>query len=75
MPDRTGVSRVRRRTARRQLQAAGRRLAEWLKQHRHRPGREFFQRLQARLRGHYTYDGGRGHSRAPHRFFPGAMDC
>jgi RNA-directed DNA polymerase len=75
MPDRQGVSRVMRRTARRKLQAACRRLAEWIKQPRHLPGRDFFQRLNARLRGHYQYDGVRGHSRSLHRFFPWAMDC
>jgi RNA-directed DNA polymerase len=75
MPDRQGVSRVMRRTARRKLQAACRRLAEWIKQHRPLPGRDFFQRLNARLRGHYQYDGVRGHSRSLHRFFHGAMDC
>jgi RNA-directed DNA polymerase len=75
MPDRKGVSRVMRRTARTKLQAACRRLAEWIKQHRHLPGRDFFQRLNARLRGHYHYDGVRGNSRSRHRFFNWAMDC
>jgi group II intron reverse transcriptase/maturase len=75
MPDRKGVSRVMRRTARRKLQAACRRLAEWIKQHRHLPGRDFFQRLNARLRGHYNYYGVRGNSRSLHRFFNWAMDC
>jgi hypothetical protein len=73
MPDRQGVSRVMRRTARRTLQAACRRLAEWIKQPRPLPGRDFFQRLNARLRGHDQYDGVRGHSRSLHRFFPWAM--
>lgn len=75
MPDRKGVSRVMRRTARRKLQAACRRIAEWIKQHRHLPGRDFFQRLNARLRGHYHYYGVRGNSRSLHRFFNWAMDC
>jgi hypothetical protein len=50
--ERHGVSRVLRRTARTKLPAAGQRLTAWIKQHRHRPERACFQRLQARLRGH-----------------------
>ena len=74
-PDRHGVPRVMRRTARKKLQAACQRLTEWIKQHRHLPGREFFQRLNARLRGHYNYYGVRGNARSLNRFFHGAMDC
>jgi RNA-directed DNA polymerase len=47
----------------------------WIKQHRHLPGREFFQRLNARLRGHYNYYGLRGNSGSLSRFFNWAMDC
>jgi RNA-directed DNA polymerase len=47
-PDRHGVPRVRRRTARKKLHAACQRLTEWITQHRHLPGRAFFQRLHAR---------------------------
>ena len=75
MPDRQGVPRVKRRTARKKLQAACRRIKEWIKQHRHLPGQAFFQRLNARLRGHYNYYGVRGNSRALNRFFRWAMDC
>jgi group II intron reverse transcriptase/maturase len=75
MPDRHGVPRVMRRTARKKLQAACQRLTEWIKQHRHLPGREFFQRLNARLRGHYNYYGVRGNARSLNRFFHWAMDC
>ena len=74
-PDRQGVPRVTRRTARQKLQAACQRITEWIQQHRHLPGREFFQRLNARLRGHYNYYGVRGNSRALNRFFNWAMDC
>lgn len=73
-PDRHGVPRVMRRTARKKLQAACPRLTEWIKQHRHLPGRVCFQRLHARLRGHYNYDGVRGNARSLTRFFHGAMD-
>jgi RNA-directed DNA polymerase len=74
-PDRHGVPRVTRRTARKKRQAACRRIKEWIKQHRHLPGREFFQRLNARLRGHYKYYGVRGNTRSLYRFFNWAMDC
>jgi len=74
-PDRQGVPRVMRRTARAKLQAACQRIKEWMRQHRHLPGGAFFQRLNARLRGHYTYDGGRGNARSLHRFFTWAMAC
>ena len=74
MPDRQGVSRVMRRTASRKLQAACRRLAAWIKQPRHLPGRDFFQRLNARLRGPYKSYGVGGNARSLHRFFNGAMD-
>jgi RNA-directed DNA polymerase len=51
-PDRHGVPRVRRRTARQTLPAAGQRLTAGMKPHRPLPGRECFPRLHARLRGH-----------------------
>ena len=73
-PDRQGVPRVTRRTARQKLHAACQRITAWIKQHRHLPGREFFQRLNARLRGHYNYYGVRGNSRALYRFFNWVMD-
>jgi len=72
-PDRHGVPRVLRRTARKKLHAACQRLTAWLKQHRHLPGRAVFQRLHARLRGHDNSYGVRGHARARNRFFHGAM--
>jgi group II intron reverse transcriptase/maturase len=75
MPDRHGAPRVMRRTARTKLQAACQRLTAWIKHHRHLPEREFFQRLNARLRGHYNYYGVRGNSRSLTRFFRWAMDC
>ena len=74
MPDRHGVPRVTRRTARQQLHAACQRRTEWSKQHRPLPGRACFQRLQARLRGHYNSSGVRGNSRSRNRCFHWAMD-
>jgi RNA-directed DNA polymerase len=75
MPDRQGVPRVKRRTARKKLQAACRRITEWIKQHRHLPGRAFYRQLNIRLRGHYTYYGLHGNSRSLYRFFERAMRC
>ncbi len=74
-PDRHGIPRVMRRTARKKLQAACQRLTAWIKEHRHLPERDFFQRLNARLRGHYNYYGVRGNSRLLNRFFRWAIDC
>ncbi len=75
MLDRQGVSRVKRRTDRRRLQAACRRIKEWIKCNRHLPGGEFFRRLNVRLRGHYNYYGVRGNSRLLYRFFNWAVEC
>ena len=73
--DRQGEPRVMRRTAPKRLQAACHRIQEWIKLNRHLPGREFFKRLNVRLRGHYNYYGVRGNSRALYRFFTWAMAC
>jgi len=73
-PDREGVVRVKRRTARKKLQGACRRIKEWIRDNRHLPGKEFFRRLNARLRGHYNYYGIRGNSDSLYRFFNWAMD-
>jgi RNA-directed DNA polymerase len=75
MPDRHGVPRVKRRTARKKLQAACRRITAWIKQHRHLPGRAFYRQLNLRLRGHYTYYGLHGNSRSLDRFCERAMRC
>lgn len=75
MPDRQGVPRVKRRTARKKLHNACRRIAVWIKQHRHLPGHTFFHQVNMRLRGHYQYYGVRGNARALYRFFRWAMDC
>ena len=48
MPDRHGVPRVMRRTARKTLHAACQRLAVWRQEHRHLPERACVQRLHAR---------------------------
>jgi len=73
--DRQGIARVKRRTAPKTLQAACRRIKDWMREHRHLPGREFLRGLNQRLRGHYPYFGVHGNSRALHRFFDGAKAC
>jgi RNA-directed DNA polymerase len=73
-PERHGVSRVTRRTARQQLQAACQRITEGIIPPRPLPGRECFQRRHARRRGHDHDSGVRGNSRARHRCCKWAMD-
>ncbi len=73
--DRQGEPRVKRRTARNRLQAACRRIKEWIKRNRHLTGRLFFKALNAKLRGHYNYYGVRGNSDSLYRFFKWAMEC
>jgi len=73
--DRKGVARVMRRTARKRLQRACRRIKEWIKRNRHLPGRIFFRSLNARLRGHYNYYGVKGNYHSLSRFFKWAMEC
>jgi len=73
--DRKGTPRVMRRTARKKLQGACRRIKEWIMLHRHLPVRDFFSGLNSRLRGHYNYYGVRGNSRSLYRFFDWATAC
>ncbi len=75
MPDRQGVPRVKRRTARKKLQAACRRIKTWIRTNRHLRGPEFFRGLNRRLRGHYQYYGVRGNSRSLYRFYEWAISC
>ena len=58
--DRQGEPRVKRRTARKKLQGACKRIKEWIRSNRHLPGGEFFRGLNAKLAGHYNYYGVRG---------------
>jgi group II intron reverse transcriptase/maturase len=75
MPDRQGVPRVKRRTARKKLQAACRRIKTWIRDNRHLRGPEFFRGLNRRLRGHYQYYGVRGNSRSLYRFYEWVIRC
>ena len=73
--DRQGVARVMRRTSRKKLQGACRRIKEWIKSNRHLPQRLFFKGLNARLAGHYNYYGIIGNWSSIGRFFKWAMEC
>jgi len=73
--DRKGTPRVMRRTARKRLQGACRRIKEWIKSSRHLLVRDFFDGLNRRLRGHYNYYGVHGNSRSLYRFFDWAKQC
>ena len=73
--DRKGTPRVTRRTARKKLQGACRRIKEWIRSNRHKLVREFFEGLNRRLRGHYNYYGVRGNSRSLKLFYDWAMSC
>jgi len=75
LEDRQGVPRVKRRTARKKLQAACRRIKEWIRNSRHLPGRVFFRGLTRRLRGHYQYFGLRGNAHSLYRFYGWAVQC
>lgn len=73
--DRQGVPRVMRRTARKKLQGACRRIGEWIRRNRHLPGRSFVAGLNRRLRGHYNYYGLMGNSRSLWRFYRWVIGC
>ena len=50
-----------------------RRIKDWIKSHRHLPGRDFIKGLNRRLVGHYNYYGLRGNSRGLWRFYQEAI--
>ena len=72
--DRQGVTRVMRRTARKRLQAACRRIKEWIKS-TDTCRRRIFRAVERRLRGHYNYYGVRGNSHSLYRFYEWAINC
>jgi RNA-directed DNA polymerase len=67
--DRNGKSRVIRRTAPKKIQAAMRRMKEWLKKARHLPKRIFYTALKKKLTGHYNYYYVNGNSRSVWSFY------
>ena len=72
--DRGGTPRVMRRTARKKLRGARQRITDWIKRHRHLPGREFIRGLNRRLIGHYNYYGLRGNSLDLWSFYQTAVE-
>lgn len=74
-PDRQGTPRVKRRTARKKLLSACRRIKEWIRENRHLPERQFIKELNRRLQGHYQYYGLRGNSESIYRFYRWAKAC
>jgi group II intron reverse transcriptase/maturase len=69
LEDRKGVPRVKRRTARKRLQAVCRRIMTWIKENRHLAEREFLRGLSRRLRGHYNYYGVHGNWQSLNRLY------
>lgn len=67
--DRKGQACLKRRTARKKFRSSVKRVAEWCKKNRHRRVGEQFQRLNAKLRGYYTYYGVRGNYASLNEFF------
>ena len=75
MKDANGTSRVEQRTARKKLQAACRRIKEWIKIKRHLKGRAFIEALNRRLRGHYNYYNIPGNLSSLGRFYNWVINC
>ncbi len=73
--DRQGTPRVMRRTSRKKLRGACKRIKDWIRANRHLKGRQFIAGLNRRLRGHYNYYGVRGNSRSLYRFYQWAIEC
>jgi group II intron reverse transcriptase/maturase len=73
--DRKGIPRVKRRTARKKLQGACKRIKQWIKFNRHLPSAEFFKGLNSRLRGHYNYYGMRGNYVSLKCFYKWVIEC
>lgn len=73
--DRRGDLRVMKRTARKKLQQARRRMKLWIKANRHLPGRQFIQALNRKLVGHYNYFGLRSNEAALNSFYHYTIAC
>jgi hypothetical protein len=73
--DRRGELRVMKRTARKKLQGAKRRMRAWIKANRHLPGRAFIKALNRKLVGHYNYYGVRSNEKSLGSFFNFTIEC
>ena len=73
--DRKGELRVMKRTARKKLQGAKRRMKEWIKAKRHLDGKLFIKALNRKLIGHYNYYGVRSNEGSLGSFFSFTIRC
>jgi len=73
--DRRGALRVMKRTARKKLQGAKRRMKAWIKASRHLPGGKFITALNRKLIGHYNYYGVRSNEGSLGSFFSFTVKC
>ena len=67
--DRRGELRVMKRTARKKLQQAKRRMKLWIRANRHLRGRQFIKALNRKLVGHYNYFGLRSNEKSLHSYY------
>ncbi len=73
--DRRGDLRVMKRTARKKLQGAKRRMKDWIKAKRHLDGKLFIKALNRKLIGHYNYYGVRSNEGSLGSFFSFTVRC
>lgn len=73
--DRRGELRVMKRTARKKLQQAKRRIKLWIKANRHLPVRQFVRQLNRKLVGHYNYFGVRSNGDSVNSYYHHAIGC
>lgn len=73
--DRRGDLRVMKRTARKKLQMAKRRIKQWIRGNRHLPGQQFIKELNRKLVGHYNYFGVRSNGDSVNNFYHHAIGC
>jgi len=71
--DRKGRDHLKRRTARKKLRASLKRFTAWCQENRHLRLPVLFQRLNAKLRGYYNYDGVLGNAASLKEFFNKAI--
>ncbi|MGQ7848459.1 group II intron reverse transcriptase/maturase [Granulosicoccus sp. 3-233] len=70
-----GEIRVKKRTAPKRLQAAKRKMKEWVRKNRHLNGKPFIAGLNRRLVGHYNYFGLRTNGKALESFYRFTIGC
>jgi RNA-directed DNA polymerase len=68
-PDRKGKPRVKRRTASKKQQAGIKRVAEWIRTHRHEPQHKLMRTLRAKLTGTWNYYGLIGNGKRMKQFY------